>query len=322
MISNLNKTAYKAFGLTIWSEIPLPELPFTNIDSNESDVVIEKSEKVLLAMELDPEDVFVSKKDQVLFRVPQAGIFLIENGKRIVYTPFDGADEDEIRLYILGTCMGAILLQRKILPLHGSAIAIDGKAYAIVGDSGAGKSTLASAFLKKGYELLSDDVIPVTLNHANVPIVTPAYPQQKLWLESLQHFGMKSTHYQPLFVRDTKFAIPVESQFATEPMPLAGIFELVKGDQQKITIQPIENMQRFHKLYTHTYRNFFMLDSGLMEWHFEMSSKMMNKIHFHQIQRPNERFTANELVELILTTLKVEGNIHDQNSTRTKEFIV
>ena len=57
--------------------------------------------------------------------------------------------------------MGAILMQRKILPLHGSAIAIDGKAYAIVGDSGAGKSTLASAFLKRGYQLLSDDVITV-----------------------------------------------------------------------------------------------------------------------------------------------------------------
>ena len=37
-------------------------------------------------------------------------------------------DEDIIRLYILGTCMGAILMQRKILPLHGSAIAINGKA--------------------------------------------------------------------------------------------------------------------------------------------------------------------------------------------------
>ena len=41
---------------------------------------------------------------------------------------------------------------KKNFPLHGSAIAIDGKAYAIVGDSGAGKSTLASAFLKKGYQ--------------------------------------------------------------------------------------------------------------------------------------------------------------------------
>ena len=63
--------------------------------------------------------------------------------------------------------MGAILMQRRLLPLHGSAIAINGKAYAIVGDSGAGKSTLASAFLNKGYQLISDDVIAVSLSQEN-----------------------------------------------------------------------------------------------------------------------------------------------------------
>ena len=78
--------------------------------------------------------------------------------------------------------MGALLMQRKILPLHGSAIAIDGKAYALIGDSGAGKSTLASAFLNKGYQLLSDDVIAVSLlNKKYCQLFIPSYPQQKLW---------------------------------------------------------------------------------------------------------------------------------------------
>ena len=84
------------------------------------------------------------------FRILLISIF--KDGNKIIVSPLDEIDEDVIRLYILGTCMGAILMQRKILPLHGSAIAINGKAYAIVGDSGAGKSTLASAFLKKGYQ--------------------------------------------------------------------------------------------------------------------------------------------------------------------------
>lgn len=42
--------------------------------------------------------------------------------------------------------MGAILFQKKILPVHGSAIDIDEKAYGFIGDSGEGKSILASAF--------------------------------------------------------------------------------------------------------------------------------------------------------------------------------
>ena len=63
---------------------------------------------------------------------------------------------------------GCNINAKKNFPLHGSAIAIDGKAYAIVGDSGAGKSTLASAFLNQGYQLLSDDVIAVSLSKKNL----------------------------------------------------------------------------------------------------------------------------------------------------------
>ena len=105
-------------------------------------------------------------------------------------------------------------MQRKVLPLHGSVVAINGKAYAFIGDSGVGKSTLASAFLAKGYELLSDDVIAVSLNQENCPIINPSYPQQKLWQESLNAFGMETSQYRPVYQRETKYAIPVVSKFS------------------------------------------------------------------------------------------------------------
>src|SRR5690625_2580817 len=151
-----------------------------------------------------------------MFQIEAVAIYLVKNGNEIFVSPFADAEVDQIRLYILGTCMGAILLQRRILPLHGSAVAIDGKAYAVVGNSGAGKSTLASAFLNRGYQLLSDDVIPVTLSDEGIPIVTPAYPQQKLWLKSLERFGMSSDHLRPIIGRETKFAVPVSTQFVKE----------------------------------------------------------------------------------------------------------
>ncbi|MGG0287764.1 aldolase [Peribacillus butanolivorans] len=311
MISSLNKTVYKAFGLIVSSDIILPELSRLNVVTDVSDIVIEKAELFTLCTEFVSDEYFVIKKGSIIFRMPEVGIFLIQSGNRIIVSPFDGASEDEIRLYILGTCMGAILMQRKILPLHGSAVAIDGKAYAIVGDSGAGKSTLASALLKRGYQLLSDDVIPVTLTNENIPIVTPSYPQQKLWLESLNHFEMDSSNYQSLTVRENKFAVPVQTQFVTEPLPLAGVFELVKGDNDEIEVKPIEHLQRFYKLYYHTYRNSFIQQSGLMDWHFNTSAKMIKKIDFYQLRRPTNRFTALDLSDLIVNTLKKEEIVHD-----------
>ena len=87
-----------------------------------------------------------------MFQVPDTAIFCIKDGNKIIVSPIKGSEEDKIRLYILGTCMGVLLMQRKVLTLHGSAIAIDGKAYAFIGESGAGKSTLASAFIREGYQ--------------------------------------------------------------------------------------------------------------------------------------------------------------------------
>ena len=34
---------------------------------------------------------------------------------------------------------------------------------------------------------------------------------------------MEATNYRPLFERETKYAVPVNSQFFTEPLPLAGV---------------------------------------------------------------------------------------------------
>ncbi|MBP3951503.1 aldolase [Bacillus suaedae] len=297
---------YTAFGLHILSEITLPELVQTNQHVSR-DIVIRENDLRSLWHELAQQnEYFHIQQDFILFHVPNVAIFQMKNGNEILVSPMSEADPDQVRLYILGTCMGAILLQRKILPLHGSAIMIDNKAYAIVGKSGAGKSTLASAFLNRGYYLLSDDVIPVTLTEHNTPIVTPAYPQQKLWLESLNQFGMKSDGYRPIIDRETKFAIPVSTQFADQPVQLAGVIELVKTDNNEIEFKPIRNLERLQTLFTHTYRKFFVTPAGLMEWHFDMTAKMVNKIEMYQLRRPEARFTAHELTDLILSTVSKE----------------
>ena len=306
---------YKAFGLTISSEVKIHALRERSLDLNRIDVTIRKEDlNNLWLCRSEENKYFYIKKDIIMFEIPNVAIFLIKNGSEIYVSPHEFSKQDKICLYILGTCMGAILMQRFVFPLHGSAIAIGEKAYAIVGESGAGKSTLASALLKKGYKLLSDDVIPITLNESGVPIVTPAYPQQKLWLESLNQFGMESSKFQPIIDREAKFSVPVESQFASNTMPLGGVFELIKADSGSIELQPINNLRRFQTLFTHTYRQFFVNPLGLMEWHFTSSSKIINHIDLFQLRRPQHEFTAHELADLILSTIKKEVIAHESYS--------
>jgi hypothetical protein len=307
MLKTANRMLYKAFGLNMASYIPMPELLQMTEHGNNIDIVIAKADLSQLWIKLGTDqNKFVVKENLVLFQVPDTATFSIQDGKRIMVSPMNGVDEAKIRLYILGTCMGALLMQRRILPLHGSAIAINGKAYAFVGDSGAGKSTLASAFLSRGCQLISDDVIAVTISQDQIPLVMPAYPQQKLWQESLMEFGMETSRFQSIFQRETKYIIPVPTKFIAEPLPLAGIFELSKIASEGVEIHLIQGLARLHTLFCQTFRNSFLARLKLLEWHFNTTTMISNRIDLYQLRRPSFSFTAPQLASLILKTIHKE----------------
>ncbi|MGD6815534.1 aldolase [Metabacillus sp. 84] len=306
MLKVKEKLIYTGFGFTIQSDLLLPELSSSANRNLPIDINIYEKDLTYLWRELsDNEFGFTFDNKDVYFKIPDLAIFGILNGHEIQYSPIRETDFDMIRLFVLGTCMGVILMQKKILPLHGSAIEIEGKAYCIVGESGAGKSTLASYFLKSGYKLLSDDVIPITMQNG-YPYVTPSYPQQKLWQESLNYFGMKKEEYKSIFGRTDKFSVPVSSNFITQPLPLGGIIELVKTDNH-LSIESMEGFNRFKVLLNHTYRNFLIPSLNLTSWHFSYSAAILNQVGVYSLNRPISRYTAPELAMNILNIIGKEN---------------
>lgn len=306
--------SYKAFGLKITSDFPLPELiPVSWKDNDEADLTIKKENLSNLWSELvEPDAYYYIKKNFCMIKVPDVAIYVIRDGSVILFSPIGDSNDNQIRLYLLGTCLGVLLMQRKVLPVHGSCIVIEGEAYAVVGDSGVGKSTLASAFLNRGFPLLTDDIMAVTLSKNHIPLAIPSYPQHKLWQESLDRFGINSDQFKPIYNRETKFNIPISELFVDKPIPLAGIFVLNKANQSDIEIVPIQKLERFPVLFYHTYRNFMISRSGLLDWHFAFSANLANRLDFYQIIRPDSRFTANELVDNILRLISSDANLNDK----------
>ena len=60
-----------------------------------------------------------------------------------------------------------------LLPLHASAIVTEGGITAFAGPSGAGKSTTAALLSSLDYELVTDDMLPVSFNRESVPGAWP-----------------------------------------------------------------------------------------------------------------------------------------------------
>jgi hypothetical protein len=302
------KVVYKAFGFKIISDISFPELPIQVTSNYENNSIIEiridNLEELKYLLNDKPFEHIVYEEN-VVFNIPEVGFFLVKEGTTIIVDPMPGVDEGLLRLYLLGSCMGAVLMKRKILPLHGSGIVINGKVYAIVGDSGAGKSTLAAAFLNEGFELVSDDIIAVSFSdNSDIPLVIPSYPQQKLWKQSLENLEIESNNLLPIYQRETKFSVPVSTKFSGKTLPLGGIFELVKGDCKQVETHSINKLQKLHTLFLHTYRNFLIPRLNLMDWQFQVTAKISNKINLYQLCRPNTGFSTPQLISQIKSILK------------------
>ena len=99
--------------------------------------------------------------DSLWLEVPNVARFHVQCGNSILVDQAPGTDEDSIRVFLLGSALGAVLLQRGQLVLHGNAIRIGDQCMICAGSSGAGKSTLAAGFMQRGYQVLADDVVPM-----------------------------------------------------------------------------------------------------------------------------------------------------------------
>lgn len=323
---------YTAFGLRIASELKLPELVLSASGAAE-DVIIRQADLTAWSDQLEQTN-YVIQGERFVLQIPGTAIFAVREGREIEVCPYPGADMDTVRLFLLGSCMGILLMQRRIFPIHGSAVVIGGKAYAFVGESGAGKSTLAAAFRQAGYLMVSDDVIAVKAT-ASEPIVYPAYPQQKLGLDSLLQLEslQGNKHVRPqkhrlvltsgypalpqygellkLTGEWNKYAVPTVDEFYNEPLSLGGVFELVAEPSNQlpaVTEQPLNVLGCLHTLLLHTYRRGTISRMGLGEWYFGTAARMARKVEGWRLLRSSSAFTASEIVQRVLELIHKEEN--------------
>ena len=73
------------------------------------------------------------------------------------------------------------------------------------------------------------------------------------------------------------FSVPLNNQFCNTPLPLGGVFELVKSAQDGIEIAKITKLNKLQTLSAHTYRNQLISRSEKLEWHFKVISALAIK---------------------------------------------
>lgn len=290
---------YRIYGLNAESQWTLPECRHAAQDCH-ADIRIYSAQVPAQGIDSASNNPWEQSIDgEFWFDVPEVARYWILNGNEIRIEPYPGADDASIRVFLLGSAIGALLFQRGLLLIHGNAIEVNGGCLVCVGDSGAGKSTLAAAFLQHGYRLLADDVVPVT----EQGMATPGFPRIKLWGETARQLGIETKGLRRIMPDMDKYNVPLGERFCETPLPVKWVYVLDAKDEN-FTCLPYEGMNRFEPLHDNTYRVHFLDAMALKPQHLLQVAKLAGNIHMAKIQRPQSGFRINELVQFILDDIR------------------
>ncbi len=287
---------YRAFGLNILSEIKLPPLLKTKANNPDITIKLKGVDKQGLAAPELIKPGGQTAPNEFWFHVPGIARFYITNGDSVHVDPEKGASEQSIRLYLLGTCIGALMHQRKRLVIHGNAVRIGNESVIFAGVSGNGKSTLAAALYQRGYQLLTDDLAVLDENCC----VQPAYPQIKIWQDTADKLGIDTSQLQRIRLQIKKYAYPLEShQFCNAALPVKSIYILSTHNRETVDISPIVGMNKFVPLKNQTYRGGHLEGLGLKPQHLKHCAQLANRASVTKITRPKKACDIHQFVSLI-----------------------
>jgi hypothetical protein len=299
------RSFHRAFGLTIRSCLPLPELLAASDNAEPEIEIAYGSVPRELPGAIARGVRFQVTADRLLLQVDGVARYLVSEGRTITVDRDPAADDDDIKTFLLGSVFGALMHQRGDLVLHGSAVEWNGQCAVFMGASGVGKSTLASAFGRKGHAMLTDDLCVVRLGTDGTMCAHPGFPQIKLWLDSLEQLEISAEGLRRIRRKLEKRAVSLGDQFVTRPLAVRKLYVLRPHNREEFTLTVLQGPQKFAVLKNNTYRFGFLADIDGRAGHFQHALRLAQQAPVAVVQRPSGAFRIEELVTLIETDLGI-----------------
>lgn len=229
-----------------------------------------------------------------------AGRLRLEAGSRATLSAPAPGCEDLLTALFASTGMATLLYQRGGLCLHASSVAYRGKAYLMMGPSGAGKSTVASALLKRGAELLADDVTVVTVRDG-VFEASPSFPAVRLRDDSQAAVDFAGDAVGTRDPVDGKVRLRYLGGVAGRPVPIARICFLSIDPALQA---PVREPERGREAVSIVQRSFFrrwlgrkVADPRELA---KTSIALAERIEVVRLTRPAQGFALDELCRLVV----------------------
>lgn len=217
-------------------------------------------------------------------------------GNTLLYQPHEGIDDASVQVFLMGSGLGALLMQRALLVMHGNAVAIGDTCIMCVGPSGTGKSTTAAGLMQRGFQVISDDVCAINGQGQ----IIPGMPHIKLWQDTADQLQLATTDLARIRPMLEKFSLPLEKAFCEDAMPVQSIYLLTPRRSDTITLQTLSTPEVFKALRGNTYRLAFVGGMGLSVDHFQHITALAQRVTVKRLYRPAVGFQLDQMLDVLI----------------------
>jgi hypothetical protein len=292
--------SYRAYGLNILSQLPV--IGFEPVSFEAADINIHQGTVPEKLNNIISQGVlYQSNESEFLLHMENVAAYYVRNGNEIIVQQTCHATVGEISAFLTGTSFGALLHQRKLLPLHACTVIFKDKCLVFAGISGSGKTTLAAAIIKAGGMLVADDISVIDFSGEN-PSVCPAFPTIKIWEDSLKHLGMSSEGLEPVRGELRKYYLPI-CKFNHTSTSISHIFILNTHNRPEVNLKSVQGVDKFRVLKKHTYLFRGIFKTGLAKNHFVLINKLAVQVPVSLLTRSNGEFNTDKLLQVITEIL-------------------
>jgi hypothetical protein len=210
---------------------------------------------------------------------------------------------EDTATYLLGPVFGFVLRLRGTTCLHASAVAVGGRAVALVGPPGAGKSTTAAAFARRGYPLLADDV--AALEDLGTSFrVQPANPRIRLWAASVaalygapEALPLLTPNWEKRYLDVGEHGYP----FQQGPLPLAAVYLLDyrRAESHTPRVEAVSPPEGLMALTANTYTN-YLLDKAMRAREFDLLGRLIARVPLRRAIPHTDPDRLSRLCDVIL----------------------
>lgn len=232
----MDPACHSGYGLTFVSELPLPELPVCLTTSPDVEVRLAPVPDTLLKSQFHTA-FCEATPDSFLLRVPGVAKYLVQDGCRIFIEPAGHAAP--VRQFLYATPMAALLMQRGVAILRGSAVRMPQGALMLIGDPGSGKSVIATALHRAGNPLIADDLCAID---ASMAALLPGPRFHCLRGKDIAAFDFQATA-TPLRPGVDRQFVPL-SPPASDPVPIHAVCMLDAWNETRIGIRSLSGAER------------------------------------------------------------------------------